>query len=323
MKTSLVIRAVFAAAVVAAAAAAQAQTYPAKAVRVVIAWPPGGANDLAGRVIAQRLSQNMGQQFVIDNRGGAAGTIGADVVAKSPADGYTLLIHSTTHVSNPWLYKTLPYDTMKDFAPVTLLVNQPSVLTVHPSLPVRTTKEFIALAKARPGQLNYASSGNGSLPHLGMALLEEMARVKFTHVPYKGGAPAVTAVLSGEAQVLFGTLASTISQIQGGRLRAIAVSSSQRLKTMPNLPTVAESGVPGYDMNAWVGLFAPGGTPREIIDRLNREIARVQQTPEVVQSLAGQGAEPWLSTPEEFARRLREDHDKYGKLVKLTGAQAN
>ena len=276
MKITAVLGAACAAAVlVCAPAAAQTTAYPSKTVRVVIAWPPGGANDLAGRVIFQRLSQQLGQQFVIDNRAGAAGTIGADIVAKSPADGYTLLIHSTTHVSNPWLYKSLPYDTMKDFAPVTLLVNQPSVLTVHPSLPVKSVKELIALAKARPGQLNYSSSGNGSAPHLNMALFEEMAKVKFTHVPYKGGAPSVTAVLSGEAQVLYGTLASMMAQIQAGKLRAIAVSSSQRLKTVPQLPTMAEAGVPGYDMNAWVGLLAPANTPRDVIEKLNREIAKV------------------------------------------------
>ena len=324
MKITAVLGAACAAAVlVCAPAAAQTTAYPSKTVRVVIAWPPGGANDLAGRVIFQRLSQQLGQQFVIDNRAGAAGTIGADIVAKSPADGYTLLIHSTTHVSNPWLYKSLPYDTMKDFAPVTLLVNQPSVLTVHPSLPVKSVKELIALAKARPGQLNYSSSGNGSAPHLNMALFEEMAKVKFTHVPYKGGAPSVTAVLSGEAQVLYGTLASMMAQIQAGKLRAIAVSSSQRLKTVPQLPTMAEAGVPGYDMNAWVGLLAPANTPRDVVEKLNREIAKVQQMPDIVQALGTQGAEPWLTTPEQFAKRLREDHEKYGRLVKLTGAQAN
>jgi tripartite-type tricarboxylate transporter receptor subunit TctC len=299
------------------------QAYPTKPVRVVIPWPPSGSNDLAGRVWAQKLTQVMGKPFIIDNRSGAAGTIGADVVAKSPPDGYTLMVHSTTHVGNPWLYKNLPYDTLKDFAPVGLIASQPGVLVVNPSLPVKTVKDLIALAKAKPTSLNFGSSGNGGLPHLSMALFEQMASVSLVHVPYKGGGPAVTGLVSGETQVMIATLASAITQIQSGRLRAIAVSGSERLKSVPELPTISESGLPGYDMDPWMGLFAPAGTPKDIIEKLNKETARVLQMPDVIQQLAMQGAEPRIMTPEQFAKRLSEDYEKYGKLIKLTGATIN
>jgi tripartite-type tricarboxylate transporter receptor subunit TctC len=302
------------------AEAQTAQAYPTKPVRVVIPWPPSGSNDLAGRVVAQKLTQVMGKPFIIDNRAGAAGTIGADVVAKSPPDGYTLMVHSTTHVGNPWLYKKLPYDTLKDFTPVGLIASQPGVLVVHPSLPVKTVKDLIALAKAKPSSINFGSSGNGGLPHLSMALFEQMAGVSLVHVPYKGGGPAVTGLVSGETQVMIATLASAITQIQSGRLRAIAVSGSERLKSVPELPTISESGLPGYDMDPWMGLFAPAGTPKDIIEKLNKETARVLQMPDVIQQLAMQGAEPWIMTPEQFAKRLTEDYEKYGKLIKLTGA---
>ena len=305
------------------AAAQTAQAYPAKPVRVVIAWPPSGSNDLAGRVWAQKISQVMGQQFFVDNRGGAAGTIGADVVAKSPPDGYTLLVHSTTHVGNPWLYKKLPYDTFKDFAPVGLIASQPGVVVVHPSYPVKTVKDLIALAKANPKSINFGSAGNGSLPHLSMALFEQMAEVSLVHVPYKGGGPAITALVSGETKVMIATLASAMTQIQAGRLRAVAVTADERLKSLPEVPTVAESGLPGYDMNAWMGLFAPAGTPKDIIEKINRETARVLQMPDVIRLLAMQGAEPWIMTPEQLAKRLAEDYEKYGKLIKLTGATIN
>jgi tripartite-type tricarboxylate transporter receptor subunit TctC len=233
------------------------------------------------------------------------------------------MVHSTTHVGNPWLYKNLPYDTLKDFAPVGLIASQPGVLVVHPSLPVKTVKDLIALAKAKPTSLNFGSSGNGGLPHLSMALFEQMAGVSLVHVPYKGGGPAVTGLVSGETQVMIATLASAITQIQSGRLRAIAVSGSERLKSVPELPTISESGLPGYDMDPWMGLFAPAGTPKDIIEKLNKETARVLQMPDVIQQLAMQGAEPRIMTPEQFAKRLTEDYEKYGKLIKLTGATIN
>ena len=305
-----------------APSAAMAQAYPSKPVRVVIPWPPGGSNDIVGRIVLQKMGESMGQQFVVDNRPGAAGTIGAEVVAKAPPDGYTLMVHSTTHLGNAHLYgKKLAYDTMKDFTGVGLLSAQPGVLTVHPSLPVKTTREFLALAKSRPGQIFYSSSGNGSAPHLQMALLVSMAKLNLVHVPYKGGVPQVTALVSGETQVSFATIGTVINFIRQGKLRPLGVGSAQRTKALPDVPTISESGVPGYEMAPWVGMFAPAGTPKTVIDRLNAEVNRALRLPDVVQKLEHQVLDPWTSTPEEFNARLRADYEKYGRLVKLTGAK--
>ncbi len=299
-----------------------AQNYPARPVRVVIPWPPGGSNDIVGRIVLQKIGESLGQQFVVDNRPGAAGTIGAEVVAKSPPDGYTLMVHSTTHVGNAHIYgNKLAYDTMKDFTGVGLLSAQPGVLTVHPSLPVRTTREFLALAKSRPGQIFYSSSGNGSAPHLQMALLVSMAGLNLVHVPYKGGVPQVAALVSGETQVSFATIGTVINQIRQGRLRPLGVGSAQRTKALPDVPTISESGVPGYEMAPWVGMFAPAGTSKAIIDRLNAEANKALKLPDVVQKLETQVLDPWTSTPEEFNARLKADFEKYGKLIQLTGAK--
>lgn len=299
-----------------------AQAWPAKPVRVVIPWPAGGSNDIVGRVVMQELSRTLGQQFVIDNRAGASGVVGADLVAKTPADGYTLMVHSTTHVGNAHLYgKKLTYDTMKDFTGVGMLSSQPGVLTVHPALPVKTLKDFIALAKAKPRQINYSSSGNGSAPHLQMALLISMAGIDITHVPYKGGAPQVAALLGGETQASFATIGTVISQIQAGKLRPLGVGSSARAKALPGVPTISEAGLPGYDMNPWIGVFAPAGTPRAIIDRLNTEMNQALSIPEVMSTLAKQALDPAPTTVDEFNRILRVDFEKYGKLIALTGAK--
>ena len=302
--------------------AAIAQSYPAKIVRVVIPWPPGGSNDIVGRIVLQKMGESMGQQFVVDNRPGAAGSIGADLVAKAPPDGYTLMVHSTTHLGNAHIYgKKLTYDTLKDFTGVGLLSAQPGVLTVHPSLPVKTTREFLALAKSRPGQILYSSSGNGSAPHLQMALLTAMAGIKLVHVPYKGGVPQVTALVSGETQVSFATIGTVINHIRQGKLRPLGVGSAQRTKALPDVPTISESGVPGYEMAPWVGMFAPAGTPKAVIDRLNAEVNKALKLPDVVQKLENQVLDPWTSTPEEFNARLKVDYEKYGKLIQLTGAK--
>ena len=299
-----------------------AQAWPAKPVRVVIPWPAGGSNDIVGRVVMQELSRTLSQQFVIDNRAGASGVVGADLVAKAPADGYTLMVHSTTHVGNAHLYgKKLTYDTMKDFTGVGMLSSQPGVLTVHPALPVKTLKDFIALAKAKPRQINYSSSGNGSAPHLQMALLISMAGIDITHVPYKGGAPQVAALLGGETQASFATLGTVISQIQAGKLRPLGVGSSSRAKALPGVPTISEAGLPGYDMNPWIGVFAPAGTPRAIIDRLNTEMNQALSIPAVMSTLAKQALDPAPTTVDEFNRILRVDFEKYGKLIALTGAK--
>jgi tripartite-type tricarboxylate transporter receptor subunit TctC len=303
------------------AGAVAAQAYPNKPVRVVIPWPAGGSNDVVGRIAMQKVAEYTGQQFIVDNRGGAAGSIGADVVAKAPGDGYTIMVHSTSHVGNAHLYKKLPYDTLKDFTGVGLLAAQPGALTVHPSLPVKTVREFIALAKSHPGTINYSSSGNGSAPHLSMALLVAMSGINIVHVPYKGGAPQVTALVSGETQASLATVATVLTHVQSGRLRAIGVSSVKRSGALPAVPTIAESGVPGYEMSPWIGVFVPAGTSREIVVRLNAEVNRALRAQDVSQLLASQALDAMTSTPEEFDARIRADYEKYAKLIKLTGAR--
>ena len=318
MKTRSIIAAAAAALL---SAAAGAQQYPVKPVRVVIPWPPGGSNDVVGRIVTQKLSETMGQQFIVDNRGGASGVIGAESVAKSPPDGYTLMIHSATHVSNPHLYGKVPYDTLKDFAAVAPLSVQIGMLVVHPALPVKSVKEFVALAKSKPGQLTYSSSGNGSFVHLSMALFASMAGIKMTHVPYKGGGPAAISIASGETQAQMGTVGSVIQQVKQNRVRALAVTSDKRVDAFPNLPTISEAGVPGYEFTAWIGMLAPANTPRPIVDRLNAEVNKVLKMPDVAQNLKSQTLEPLFMTPDQFARRLKSDYDKYEKVVKLTGAK--
>ncbi|MGE5524041.1 MAG: Bug family tripartite tricarboxylate transporter substrate binding protein [Rhodospirillaceae bacterium] len=300
---------------------AAGQAYPSKPVRVVIPWPPGGSNDVVGRIVLQKISESLGQQFIVDNRPGAAGSIGSDVVAKAPGDGYTLMVHSTTHVGNAHLYKKLPYDTLKDFTGVAMMTEQPGVLTVHPSLPVKTTKEFVALAKSRPGQILYSSSGNGSAPHLQMALLTSMAGIKLVHVPYKGGAPQVTALLAGETQASFATIGTVVTAIRAGKLRALGVGSSRATKALPGVPTISASGVPGYEMSPWIAMFAPAGTPKAIIDKLNAEVNKVLSLADIQEKLDSQGLAPWTMTPEEMNARLKADYDKYGKLIQVTGAK--
>ncbi len=322
MKQALSMAGIALAAAFGASFAAQAQNYPAKVVRVVIPWPAGGSNDVVGRVVMQKVSDALGQQFVIDNRGGASGSIGADLVAKAAPDGYTIMVHSTTHVGNAHLYgKKLTYDTMKDFTGVGMLSAQPGVLTAHPSLPVKNVKEFIALAKSRPGQINYSSSGNGSAPHLQMALLISMTGINITHVPYKGGAPQVTALMAGETQASFATVGTVINHIRSGKLRPLGLGSTKPSKALPNVPTLAESGVPGYDMSPWIGVFAPAGTPRPIIDRLNAEMNKALALPEVIKILENQALDPAPSTVDQFNATLKTDYEKYGKLIKLTGAK--
>jgi len=302
-------------------ACALAQAYPTKPVRVVIPWPPGGSNDIVGRVVCQKLSEQLGQQFVIENRGGASGTIGSDLVAKSPPDGYTIMVHSATHVANPHLYKNLPYDTLKDFAGLTPLAQQVGAIVVHPSLPARSIKEFIALARARPGEIVYASSGNGSFVHLAMALLNAMTDTKMVHVPYKGGGPAVIAVVSGETQAMAATIGSVLPHLNAKRLRAIGVTADHRVSQFPEVPTIAESGVKGYEFTAWIGAFAPAAVPRPIIERLNGELKKALAAPEVAKTLSSQTLDPMYMTPEQFDQRLRADYGKYQKLIRLTGAR--
>lgn len=303
------------------AAPAIAQSYPVKPVRVVIPWPAGGSNDIVGRVITQKLSETTGQQFVVDNRGGAAGTIGSDLVAKSPPDGYTIMVHSATHVANPHLYGKLPYDTLKDFVAVAPLSVQIGMLIVHPSLPATSAKEFIALAKSRPGQIVYSSSGNGSFVHLTMAQFASMAGIKMTHVPYKGGAPAAISIASGETQAQIGTIGAVMQQIKSNRVRPLGVTSDYRVEAFPQIPTLAEAGVPGYEFTAWIGTLAPAGTPKPIVDRLNADIQKILRMSDVSATLKSQTLDPLIMTPEQFAARMKSDYDKYEKVIRATGAK--
>jgi tripartite-type tricarboxylate transporter receptor subunit TctC len=297
--------------------AADAQNYPVKPVRVITPWPSGGLTDVAGRLVFAKISESMGQQFVIENRAGATGSIGADAVAKAQPDGYTLMVHSASHLSNAYTYPKLPYDTFRDFAPIGLLVAQTGILVIHPSLPVKSVKELVALARARPEQLLYASSGGGSFSHMAFALLNSMTNTKMLHVPYKGGGPATTAVISGEAQMLAGSPAAVLTQLQANRLRALGVTSDTRLKQFPNVPTIAESGVPGYEFRGWVGVFAPAGTPKPIVDRLNAEIKKVLERPDNKLD----ALEPWYMTPEQLALRMKSDYEKYGRIFKIIGTK--
>ena len=320
MRTATLVAAV-AALFVGASGAAVAQTYPAKPVRVVVPWPPGGSNDIVGRIVAQKLSELSGQQFIVDNRGGASGIIGSEAVAKSQPDGYTIMIHSATHVANPHLYKKIPYDTLKDFTGISPLSAQVGVLAVHPSMPVKTVKDLIALAKARPGQITYASSGNGSFVHLTMALLNVMTDTKMIHIPYKGGGPATVALTAGETQAMLATVGSLIPSINSGRVRPIAVSSEKRVEAYPNIPTIAESGVPGYEFTAWIGALGPAGMPKAIVDKLNADMQKVLRMPDVAEKLKSQTLDPMFMTPEQFARRLKSDYDKYEKVIRVSGAK--
>jgi len=300
--------------------AAQAQTYPVKPVRVVVSWPPGGSNDVVARVLALRLSETVGQPFVVENRAGATGTIGSDVVAKSPPDGYTVLVNSATHIANAHIYKKLPYDTMRDFTGVAPLAVQIGMLVVHPSLPVTSVKELIALAKARPDDIAWASTGTGSYTWLTMALLLQMTGTRMLEINYKGGGPATIALISGEVQAFFVGIGSLTAALPAKRVRPLAVASDKRLKQFPDVPTVAET-VPGYELTAWIGSFVPSATPRPIVDRLNAEFRKALEHPEVARILGAQTLDPMPMTPDEFAARLRSDYDKYEKIIRATGAR--
>ncbi len=301
---------------------AVAQDYPTRPVRVVIVFPPGGSNDVTGRIVFQKMTEITGQQFIIDNRGGAAGTIGSDIVAQGPKDGYTIMVQSTTHVANAHLYKKLPYDVLKDFIGITPLARQVGMLVVHPSLPIKTGKEFIALAKKRSGEIVYGSAGNGSFVHLSMALMAEMAQIKMIHVPYKGGGPSAVALASGETQAQLATIGSLMPHLQANRVRPIGVSSDTRVTQFPDVPAIAEF-VPGYEFTAWVGSFAPAGVPTAIINKLNADLKVALADKQVAQKLTKLTLDPMHMTPAEFAVRIKSDYDKYERVVKLSGARNN
>jgi tripartite-type tricarboxylate transporter receptor subunit TctC len=306
---------------VAPAIGAYAQTYPAKPVRFVIPFPPGGPTDLMGRLAAERLTRAWGVQVIADNRAGAGGNIGTDLCAKSPPDGYTICILTVAQSISPAIYSKLPFDPMKDFNHVTLMATLPSMLTVHPSLPVKSVKELIALAKAKPGQLSYASTGNGTSPHMMMEYFKVLTGVDVVHIPYKGQAPAVLDQIAGQVQLAFNTAITALPHVKAGKLKPIAVSTRDRFPPMPDLPTVDESGVKGFDGSSWNGIVVPAGTPREIITRIHQELSAMLKTPETREKLLGQGAIAGGNAPEEFAAFIQAEIDKWTRVAKFANVK--
>jgi tripartite-type tricarboxylate transporter receptor subunit TctC len=306
-----------------AAAGAGAQ-YPTKPVRFVIAFSPGGPSDILSRLVGTKLSERMGQPFVFDNRPGAGGNIAGEIVAKSVPDGYTLMIaNNSVLAANASLYKKMEFDPARDLIPVVWVASQPNILAVNPSMPVKSVKEFIAYAKARPGQLNYASSGSGAAAHLAAELFKSMAGVDMVHIPFKGAAPAITDVLAGRSQLIFATALSVQGHLQANRLRPLAVTTSQRMNTMPDLPTASEAGVPGFEASTWHGLVAVAGTPRVVQERLNREVNAVLQDPQVRKLLESQGAIVQGGSAEKFAAFIKTEIPKWAKVIKDSGARVD
>jgi tripartite-type tricarboxylate transporter receptor subunit TctC len=302
------------------AASVQAQPYPSKPVRVVVPYPPGGPTDIVARVLFQQVAESTGQQVVIDNRAGAGGNIGAEHVAKSPADGYTVLIGTTAHAINMSLFKSLNYDVQKDLAPVSLLTQGPLVLVTHPQFPANSVKELIDMAKAKPGSLNFASSGNGQSTHLSAELFNSMAGTKMVHVPYKGSAPALSDLMTGQVGIMFDTTLSAMPFVRAGKLKALGVTSPQRTPAAPDVPTIAESGLPGYEVFAWNGVFVPAGTPKAIVVQLNEEIRKAMQLPQVRDKFSAQGFAASWNTPDQFGVFVRNEVDKWARTVKASGA---
>ena len=307
----------------ASAAQPSAQAYPARPIRLVVPSPPGGGTDILGRMVAQKLTVALHNQVIIDNRGGASGIIGSEIVARADPDGHTLLLCFTTHVTNPTLYPKMPYDTLRDFAPVAMAAAIPAVLVLHPSIPSQSVREFIAYAKERPGKLVYGSAGNGSALHLSAVLFDTMTGTRMIHVPYKGSAPALTDVLGGQLNLMFSNIVSALPHARSGRLRALAVTSAKRLASAPELPTLAESGLPGYEATAWYALFAPARTPSAIVNKLNSEVNALLKMPDVTERLLSLGAESMAMSPRELGVYVETEMAKWGKLIKASGAKAD
>ena len=317
-----IVRPVLALLVLCTALPAMAQNYPAKTVRLVSPFPPGGSVDVIGRIIAAKLTENLHQQFIVDNRSGASGNIGMEMVARAAPDGYTLVINTLPLVSNQFLMKRVAYDPVRDFVPISLVTSSPSLVTVHPSLPVHSVKELIALAKAKPGQLNYSAAGVGTNPHIAGELFNLLAGVNIVAVQFKGGGPADTAVIGGEVGITFGNISQQVGYIKSGRLRALAVTSLKRSSAMPDLPTVAEAGVPGYEFVTWHGILAPKGTPRPIVDLLNQNLKKVLNAPGEAKLWQERGLDVIASSPEEFAAHIEKEQKKWGKVIKERGIKA-
>jgi tripartite-type tricarboxylate transporter receptor subunit TctC len=306
------------------AAPAVAQNYPSKPVHIVVPYPAGGSNDIIARLIAQKLSESLGQQVLVENRGGANGNVGTEAVATAAADGYMLLLTAPGPLtSNIALYDNLRFNPVKDFAPVALIASVPIVLMVHSAVPAKNVQELIALAQAKPGTINFASSGNGSTNHLAGELLKTMTDVKIVHVPYRGAAPAMNDLLAGHVPMMFDNMPAVLAQMSGGRMRAIAVAGATRAKALPDVPTVAESGVAGFDASSWFGLVAPAGTPAPVLDRLIKEIGQILKSPDVIQRFTELGAEPGTLTGAEFGAFLRDETTKWTKVIQTSGVKAN
>lgn len=306
------------------AASGAAQNYPTKPIRLIVGSAPGGPIDFSARLAAQKLTEALGQSVVVDNRTGAAGTIGTDYVAKSAPDGYTLLMASAaTLCITPNLYPKIPYDTLKDFAPISTVAAVSYVVVVHPAIAAQSVQEFIALAKAKPGQLRYGSAGSGSVTHLGVELFRRMAGIEFVHVPYKGAGPAMIDLLGGQLDFMFDSLLTSIPLVKAGRLRALAQTGARRSVVLPDLPTLGETVLPGYDVSTWFGLVAPAKTPRELIVKLNQAIVKGLSNSEIRERLLGQGLEPIGNSPEEFSKLLREELPKWAQVVKVSGAKVD
>ena len=306
-------------AMTAAAAIAHAQTYPAKPIRLILPFPPGAPSDLVGRTIGQKMGEQMGQNLIPDNRTGAGGTVGLALAAKAPPDGYTVLVSSPTIALSPLLYSNLAYDVNKDFAPVARLASIENVMLVHPTVPAKTLKEFIALARSNPGKLNYGSGGPGTTNHLANELLRSLEKINMVHVPYKGATLATTALIGGEVDEVIVSVASVLPLIKAGRVRPLAVLSEKRVATLPNVPTSKEAGFPSFRMSIWYGMFAPAGTPREIVARLHREVAKALDDPTLQKHMANAGMDPWLGTPEDMGGLLKSEMARYAKIIQSAG----
>ena len=300
-----------------------AQNYPSRPIRMVIPLSPGGFADVPGRLLAARLSSALGRQVYVENKPGAGGTIGADSIAKSPPDGYNILFTGTPHVISPWLYRSMPYDAMKDFAPVALVATGPYILVVNPQLGVGTVRELVAAARSRPGTIDYASSGNGSAQHLVSALFGTMAGAPLNHVPYKGSGPAMQDLVSGQVKVSFAGIPNALAHLKSGRLRALAVSTAKRWPDLPDVPTVAEAGVPDFEATLWLNLAVPATTPADIVQRLYGETAKALQEPELQTTFRASGVEAHILAPQELAAFMRTEYEKWGKVVRATGATVN
>jgi len=310
--------------IVAGGSFAQAQNYPVKAIRYIVPFPAGGTTDILARMAGQKLTEAWGQQIIIDNRPGAGGNVGSEIASKAPADGYTILGGTvSSHSINTSLYSKMPYHPLKDFAPITLLAMVPNVLVVHPSVPAKTVKEFIALAKAKPGQLRYASAGNGTSQHLSGELFSMLTGTKMIHVPYKGSAPASADLLGGQIELSFENSTIAVPFIKAGKMRALGVTTAKRTGALPDVPTIAEAGVPGYEVSSWQGVFAPAGTPPEIVKKLNTELVRIIALPDVRKRLADIGAEPAGNSPEQFTEFIKTEIAKWEKVVKASGARVD